>query len=179
MKLLNQLIIATVVSLAFACGNGSTNESEDEKLSENNLQTEGMKQIDLSEYELNATISVPDESKGEAEVVATDWGSIVISISDWYGIEIVPFGISIEEKKAELTADLVYSVEYLTEEENLIMYKKTIAESDVDPEFHFFMTTEINGELVEVKSAGDQTFTKKQVEAMINSAKTLSQKVDA
>ena len=31
MKLLNQLIIATVVSLAFACGNGSTNESEDEK----------------------------------------------------------------------------------------------------------------------------------------------------
>ena len=105
--------------------------------------------------------------------------SIVISISDWYGIEIVPFGISIEEKKAELTADLVYSVEYLTEEENLIMYKKTIAESDVDPEFHFFMTTEINGELVEVKSAGDQTFTKKQVEAMINSAKTLSQKVDA
>lgn len=179
MKLLNQLIIVTAVSLAFACGNGSTNESEGEKLSENNVETEGMKQVDLSEYELNASISIPDDSKGKAEIISTDWGSIEINVSDWYSIEIVPYGISIAEKKAELASDLVYSVEYLTEEENLILYKKTIAESDVDPEFHFFMTTEVDGELVEVKSAGDKAFTKKQIETMISSAKTLSQKVEA
>ena len=178
MKLLNNLILATVVTLAFACGSGSTNESESDNASESKAATEGIKQIELSEYELNAQISVPDDSKGKAEVIATDWGSIEINVADWYGIEIVPYGITIAEKKAELTSDLVYSIDYLVEDENLILYKKTIADSDVDPEFHFFMTTEIDGELVEVKSSADKTFTKKQVEKMINSAKTLSPKAE-
>ena len=176
MKLLNQLILATVVSLAFACNSGPANDSESNQKSELNVQTEGMKQIDLSEYELNAHMFVPDDSKGKADIIATDWGSIEINVADWYGIEIIPYGMTLSDKKAELKSDLVYTVDYIVEEENLILYKKTISGSDVDPEFHFFMTTEIDGELVEVKSSADQSFTKKQVEKMINSAKTLSSK---
>jgi len=167
------------MALAFACGDSKTKQNEKKDLeTKASAQLEGMKKIDLGEYQLSATISIPDDSKGKTEVVATDWGSIEIKVSDWFGIEVVPFGMSIIDKKTELKADLVYSIEYLTDEESLLFYKRTISGSEVDPEYHFFMTKEIDGDLVEVKSSGNQSFTKRQVEKMILSAKTLSPKAE-
>lgn len=178
MKIVKPLFFTALIAFTIACGGNKSKQAEEDSTAASASEAQDLKQIDLSEYQLNATISIPDDSKGKAELMATDWGSIEVKIDDWYGLEIVPYGMSVIDKKAELKADLVYDIAYLIDKENLIFYKKTITDSELDPEFHFFMTKEIDGELIEIKSSSDQSYTKSQVEKMILSAETLNPKAE-
>jgi hypothetical protein len=161
----------------FSCG--GTTETKEESNNTEELSTEsyeGMTEVNLSEFGLEATIQIPDESKGKAEITETSFGSIQIVVGQNYGIEIVPFGLSIDEKKEELAGDLVYNVEYLTENPTLIEFKRTIKESDVEEEYHFFMSKELNGEVYEIKSISEMSFKKFALKSMVNSAKSLKMK---
>jgi len=169
-------ISAICIAMAFySCNQSAYTENNEEGNTEaqsESATTENSTEINLSDYDLNASISIPDESKGKAEISLTDWGSIEIRVGERFGIEIVPFGMTVEEKRAELEADLVYQTSYLDENENLLFYEKSIKESDIEMEYHFFYTTELDGDIVEIKSL-DNKFSKSAVESMIESAKSL------
>ena len=172
------LLALSIVSLV-ACGGEGTNDSTSEEGTETEASTdavdtyEQMVELDLTDYDIEAKMYVPDESKGKAELNATDWGSVTINVGKGYGIELVPFGLTVEEKKGELEGDLVYDIEYLEETETAIFYTKTIKEGDMEPEFHFFANAEINGDVVEIKNVEDRLFKKGAVELMMKSARSL------
>lgn len=161
-----------VIAMFFAaCGGGEEKAStSDETINE---QYDQMIETDLSEFGLNASIYIPDESKGIAEISETSWGSINIDVGENFGIEVVPFGMSVEDKKIELAGDLVYHTEYIEQTENLLFFTKVIKDSDLEPEVHFFYVTKIDGEPVEVKNTKDRTFRKEAIDKMIVSAKSL------
>jgi hypothetical protein len=184
MKIKNTLCILAVSTIMMACGGNQQKDA-----TESNSETEGtenasemdlntMAEVDLSDFDLNASIYIPDDSKGKPEINTTNFGSIQIVVGKDYGIEIVPFGLTVSEKKEELEGDLVYDIEYLSESDNSIYFKRTIKDSDVKAEFHFFMTKEINGDLIEIKSL-NQTYSERAIEKMIQSAKSLEEKPTA
>ena len=183
MKKIKYLVIAFIAAGLLACGpkensSESSNENTEKSNStqeENAVDLSNMMEIDLTDYGFTSSFFIPKD-KGKPEIAATDWGSIEIRIGKNYGLEIMPNGISIEERKAELAADIVYNYTYLEDKMNLIVYEQSIPDSDVKPETHFFFNMELNGELVEVRSLQDMSFNKRHVEVMVSSAKALSSK---
>lgn len=173
------LFTLSILSL-IACGGEASKEAgseedtmTDEAAMEGEDNYDQMTKVNLSDYDIAASIYIPDESKGKSEIQATDWGSITINVGKNFGIELVPFGMSIEEKKAELDGDLVYTVEYLEETPESIYYTKTIRDSDMEPEYHFFSNKEIEGDIIEVKNIEDGMFKKTAIELMMKSARSL------
>ena len=177
MKKINLIGFFLFSLILISCGGETaTNEGEADATTEEVATDDmkGMMMANLNEYDINASIYIPDESKGKAEFNATDWGSLEISVGKRYGVEIVPFGMTIEEKKEELAGDLVYTIEYIKDEADCIVYKKSIADSEVEAEVHFFLNIDLGGDVYEVKSLNDQAYNEKSIEKMISSAKTLT-----
>lgn len=174
MKNLNKIIILGLTSVFMACGGPEeTKEESGDATSVEETTTEdlsGMDELALDDFQLFGSIYLPNDKK--PLVVTTDWGSTEIRVGDYFGIEILSAGISVEEFKTQLAEDLVYTIEYIEDSENLIIYSKSIEGSDIKPEVHFFMNYEGNGELFEIRSVADESFTKPSIEKMVKSAKT-------
>jgi hypothetical protein len=176
MKTLNKFILLGLITSIVACGGPEDNnkpESSNESsvVEENQTDTEGMEVQSLNEFELPGSILLPMTQK--PDIIKTDWGSIEIRIGDNFGIEIMPSGLSVAEHKEELAKDLVYSVEYLEETNTLLSYKKAIKDSDIKSEHHFFMNMESDGELYEIKSLAEGSFSKINIDKMIKAATSL------
>lgn len=176
MKTKNLLLIIGLAILLAACGGNTENKTEAKKAETKNsteVDYSQMQKVSLMEYNIPAEIYIPNESKGKAMITESASGGVEIKVGDRFGIEVVPFGLSKDEFKAELENDLVYSIEYLEEDEQSILYKKSIKDSDIAPEYHFFLETEINGDLYEVKSLNEMEFNESAAGEMLKSAKSL------
>ncbi|MEQ8910369.1 MAG: hypothetical protein RIC95_14325 [Vicingaceae bacterium] len=184
MKIFKISIFFVFALALIACGGNSTSNNSTEAkegkqtASEEKANYSNMKQLDLAEYNVPAFIYVLNESKGRQKIEETAYGSVQIEVGDRFGIEIVPFGLSLAEFKDELENDMVYQIESIEEGENYFIYKKTIANSGTEAEYHFFLSTELEGDLYEVKSMNEKEFGKGAIEQMLNSAKSLSSKAN-
>ena len=67
----------------------------------------------------------------------------------------------------------MYSIEYIEETPEKLLCKKTIKDSDIDPEYHFYLTKDLNGEPFSVQSL-NKVYKQKWVEKMIVSAESLT-----
>lgn len=166
-----------IISLSLlACG-GESKTTGDAAAAANEAAAKadykGMELVNLSEFAVNANIQLPDQDKGALQIQNSTTESIEILVGDAFGIEIIPFGISVAEKQQELNDDLVYTIEYLEETPEKIVYRKTIKDSEIDPEYHFFITKEINGEPFSIKSL-NKAYTQKSIEKMVLSAESLT-----
>lgn len=177
-KFLGLFVLAASI---MACGGDQkTTDGETETTKENEMEAAkpdmtGMEEIDLTEYDIPATIYAPDESKGKRTITATEWGSVQVESGKKFGIEIVPFGMTIEEKKAELSNASVYTIDIISEDANSIVFSKAINGTELEPEIHFFMTKEINGDVYEIKSL-DNSYNQKAIEKMVNCANSFVEK---
>ena len=159
-----------------ACGGESKTEGYDaatENEAAAKADYKGMELVNLSEFAVNASIQLPDEDKGPRQIQNSTTESVEIMVGDAFGIEIIPFGLSVAEKQQELNGDLVYTIEYLEETPEKIVYTKTIKDSEINPEVHFYLTKEINGEPFAVKTL-NKVYNKKSVEKMVLSAESLT-----
>jgi hypothetical protein len=136
----------------------------------------GLMEVDLSDYNIMATIMIPDESKGKAVIEENSMGGVDIQVGDRYGVIINPFGLTKEEFKNDLMDNGVYQIELKEESDMHFLYKRMITDADIEPEFHFFMNKEINGELYEIKSMPDKGFSEGAQDQMYESAQTLKEK---
>lgn len=169
---LSAIVFSAIFMLACSGNQKETEKTETESSSDYN----NMIQVQLNEFGVDASMYIPDENKGKAEIEKTPYGSVEIRVGDNFGLEVVPFGQSKAEFKVELEGDLVYEVEYLEEDDHLLFYKRSIKDSDMEPEFHFFLEKKINGEIYEVKSLADMSFKENAVKEMLKSAKSIETK---
>lgn len=179
MKKLKYTGLVVLAVTLFACGNAATEETESTSVetavesTENNY--EGMEMVDLNGYDIPASIYIADGSKGKPDFRTTGWESLEIEVGKNFGIEIIPFGLTVAEKRTELEGDLVYEIEYLEEAPDKIVYRKTIKDSEVEPEVHFFFNKDLNGDNYTVKSL-NKPYNKREIENMMIAAKSLSAK---
>lgn len=180
MKKLTSILFIGLIAFLFACGGGANQDQTESQSTENQNEKAAadysdMESHDLSSYDIPAQIYLPG-NMGKPDMNLTDWGSLEIRIGENYGLEIVPFGLLLSEKKAELEADLVYQINYLEEKPDLLVYEKSIQDSDVDPEYHFFINREIAGEVYEIKSLAALSMKKAQMEKVLKAAKSFEAK---
>lgn len=177
MKKIFSISLIGLALLFSACEGNADSNTEVEGTETNETTTESSEEnlnaIDLGEYDLPGNISIPTDESGKAEISTTDWGSVEIRVGNRYGVELVPFGMSVDEVRAELESDLVYEINFIETTENLLFYEKKIKDSDIDAEYHFFYTTEFDGDILEIKSLGE-SYSKSAVESMIVSAKSFA-----
>jgi hypothetical protein len=181
MKTKHLFFIAGLATLMAACGGNAEKQSKAKDNTENSTEADysKMQLLSLSEYNIPAEIYIPDESKGQALINESPTGGVEIKVGDRFGIEIVPFGLSKEAIKEELDNDLVYSIEYLEEDDQSILYKKSIKDSDIEAEFHIFLENEINGEIYEVKSINEMEFKESAAKEMLKSARSFQAKASS
>lgn len=180
MKKIKYTSLFVLAFALFACGD-KTPESTEETVTETVVEEnnyKGMEMVDLTAYDIPASIYIADKDKGKQVFNPTSRESLEIEVGKKFGIEITPFGFSVAEKKEELSNSLVYSVEFIEDSPNKIVYKKTIPESDLDPEFHFFYTTSMNGDTYSVESL-NKAYTEKSIQKMVSAAESLEYKTNS
>jgi len=163
-------IIACSTLLMWSCG-GETS-SQTEETTEEVANVEGMTMVNLRDNGFEGAIFLPNEDFGAPEFERTNWGSLQIRVGDRFGMELQQEPMSIEEKKAELMDEQVYTVEFIEDTPNLLFWKKSIPDSGIDPEFQFFYLYQADGFNVEIKSFASEQFSESAVKKMIQSAKS-------
>jgi hypothetical protein len=168
-----------------ACG-GEEKEAGGEKTEANKTETDfsGMEEIKLNDKDLNAAIKVPQiaSSTGDIIPVTVDhgMGDFIWTVKVGDGEK---FKLMIENAEG-LGDDLIgekkkmfesfWKIEYLVDESNLIMYKKSIeGEETVPDQYHVFAVVKIDGIPYKVYSDETVQFKKPDAEEMLRSVRSL------
>ncbi|MBL4708631.1 MAG: hypothetical protein JKY48_09365 [Flavobacteriales bacterium] len=177
MKKIKSIALFTLALGLFACGEETKTSEESTTATTAEVPADdykGMEIVNLATYGIDAEMYIADATKGKQEFRTTEWESLEIEVGKKYGIELVPFGLSVAEKKEELAGDLVYTIEYLEDTPSKIIYKKIIANNDIE-EIHFLVNVDINGEPHTIKSL-NKNYNEKAIQKMAMSAESLSVK---
>jgi hypothetical protein len=148
MKYLNFLAIALIVSLS-SCGGGSSEDANSEDQVDSTASEaaaspqRGMVEVDLNEFYVNATIMVPDESRGEQNIAMNDFGETRIEGDLNTFIQ-------------ALSEDITYSNEVIEQGDDFVLYKSSIVDSHIDPEFHFFAIKTADGIVYEIHDYSEE-----------------------
>ncbi|MFT6166893.1 MAG: hypothetical protein ACJAV5_001431 [Vicingaceae bacterium] len=173
-----QFIGALAMSISIlACGGGDSTKTDSDGQTEvtdsPSADYSNMEQISLFDFGVDANIQLPKEDKGPRKIETSATGSVTVEVSDKFGIDINPFGLTVSEKKEELNGDLVYTIEYIEDTADKIIYKKSITDNEeIETEYHFYLTKSIGGELFSVQSL-PKVFSQKAIDKMILSAESV------
>jgi len=181
MKIKYILFPCLAISL-MACGSGAGNTEQEAADSSQVVRQEieadysQMQAVDLSDLGLMASIYAPNEEKGRLSMEESGYGSIILRLGERFGLEVVPFAMGIVEKRNELEQGTVYQIEVIEERKDYMLYRKFIPGSEVLQEYHLYLTKEINGELVAVKTLDDMELKEAQAREVLKSAQSLKAK---
>lgn len=144
------LLLIPVLFAMTACGGGggeSDSSADSTQVSElpRSLQA-GVMEVDLSDHFINATVLIPDSSRGLASIQTNDFGEVRIVVGDVYNLVIVEnLDATMDSKLQALNEDLMYQHEVIEQGDDYVLYKSSIEGSHVDPVFHFFAFKTIDG----------------------------------
>jgi hypothetical protein len=195
MKLLNPILVVASVMLTlllFSCGSESTNSPEQLDMDISNIDYSEFEGKSLKEFGIPALIMLPDQTSNigaaiEPEIIHEDgdfkWDVVVgpnftMRIED-YGNE----KNMVENEKERLVRIKFYTLEYLIDQPDLIMYKRTLNYSEKSTKgsesvgaehvtYHCYGEKEIDG-ITYVLRSRDEGFHKPIIETMVKTIKSL------
>lgn len=148
MKKLPFLSIVLLACFAFSCGGGEKPEvqSSEEAVSETLPASlaRGTMLLDLNDYFMPFSLYVPDSNRGIPNIIETGYGETEIEVGSMFHI-IVAEGGNVADKKVALADELMYTNEIIEEGADFLLYKSTIQDSHLEPEFHFYAVKHVNG----------------------------------
>ena len=162
MKVQNLFLIALLFSLA-ACGGGASDDGNSEESSDSSATEasatpmRGMVEVDLSEFYVNASIMIPDETRGEQSIAVNDFGETRIQVGTIYDVIIAEqIEGDLNSYIQMLSEDITYMNEIIDQGEDFVLYKSSIADSHIEPEFHFFAIKTIDGIVYEIHDYNEE-----------------------
>ena len=165
---LNALIITS-------CGDKNNTNNDDDNSSEEVQLPENIKKFvpfDLSPYGYNLEIYIPDSTQGIPEAELTDWGAIVLTVGNDYGVEINYNDGGLELLKEDLNLSDVFKSTILKEEPEGIVYKQEIPDANI-VKYHFMVVKNFGADVFEIKDLMDNDYTQSAIEKMFEASKTL------
>ena len=163
MKYLNFLAIALIVSLS-SCGGGSSEDANSEDQVDSAASEaaatpkRGMMEVDLNEFYVNATIMVPDESRGEQNINRNDdFGETRVQAGTIYDVIIAEqIEGDLNTYIQMLSEDITFTNEVIEQGDDYVLYKSSITDSHIDPEYHFFAIKTIDGIVYELHDYNEE-----------------------
>lgn len=127
--------------------------------------------LDLSEYGFAFEIPVPSDSISEPKVQLEPTGELVISHGKYFRLAIGT-NADVAYRKEDIELSDVYTAEYITDTDSLLVYKQFIEGTSVEPKHHFYFTRTLNNNLVEFYSfETNENYSLRWVERMLECAK--------
>lgn len=154
------LFLVAVVFSTNGCGSsgsGASGEVADSTSLESlpPVLAEGTVSLDLSEYFMPFSIYVPDSNRGIPEIEDTGFGETIVRVGKTFNMVIAEGG-DIAMKKAEIADDLMFTNDITEEGEGYFVYKSTIKDSHLEPEYHFYAVKSIGGRQYEFRDNKDE-----------------------
>lgn len=176
MKKITYFLMAATMSTLMACGGGANQDAahDDANNAEQAPDLTGFEQYDLGPHDMELTIMIP--GGGSPDAMANDWGGVDLALGESFMISIANGEGDMELLKADLNDDLVYTATIVEEGADYLIYSRVIADTEMKPEFHFFLKKDFNGDIYEVSNMKDEVFGEGAVRNMLKSAQTLAQK---
>lgn len=156
-----------VLLLAIGCGGSKSEEV---------VSIPGMIQTEITVSGNKLTIMAPDSTKGKMEVMEQSWGATEIKVAKDFQISIEESDGDIALMKSDIAGNDVNKFKrYIKDEPNLLFWESEITQ----PEFHFYMILKTGNKTYLIQNLKDEMFGEKQIESMIEAAKTLKLKESA
>lgn len=163
-KLLFLLMLPAVVSLVNCSGGKEADES---------AKIPGMVETDLTPYGMPITIMIPDSTKGKAEITEQSWGAVEIKVGKSFQISITEGEGDVALMKSDIAGNEINKFKrYVKDEPTLLFYESEITQ----PEFHFYTIVKAGNTSYVVEDIKGEIFNEKDVERMIESAKSIKAK---
>ncbi|HCQ30329.1 MAG TPA: hypothetical protein DIU39_08590 [Flavobacteriales bacterium] len=160
--------------LTLSCGN-KNNTDKDNNTEETTQLPEKIKRFvpfDLSPYGYNLEIYIPDSLQGIPNARLTDWGAIILTVGNDYGVEITYGDGDLSLLKEDLNLSDVFKSTILTEETEGIIYKQEIPDANI-VKYHFMVVKNFGADVYEIKDFMEKDYTEAAIEKMFEAAKTL------
>jgi hypothetical protein len=164
-----------LVFISFACGSEnekSKNESEEQDYYQ-------FQRLDLTNYDLNATIMIPDETAGigasfkpQINHIPADY-KWEITIGRNFNLQIEDFGDNAyryPEVRKKILENKVFKVSILNEENDQVLFKRNL-----DNSFHVYAVKKVDGVYYELKSR-EEGDSRKIAEFIYRSVKSFKKK---
>jgi hypothetical protein len=179
--------ILSIVSIGFlaSCGGGEDTKPKEDSGQES-LDLEGFEALNLAEYDINVSIMLPTKETAlgtvKPQVTHEDGGfKWDLSIGPNFSMTIEDFGSEselVKRHKERLGEKEFFHIEYLTEEDNVVLYKRKlkydgkVEESEKKNIYYVFGEFQIGNVNYIVKSAEEGMF-KPDAEEMMNTIKSI------
>lgn len=130
----------------------------------------GMMELNLKVNGNSLSITVPDSSIGKLEMTEQSWGATEIKVGKHFQISISEGQGDIALKKSDISGDEINKFKrYIKEEPNTLFWESAITE----PEFHFYTVEKVGPVFYLIEDIKEEHFTEKDVQQMLESAKSL------
>ncbi|GAB5538200.1 MAG: hypothetical protein Salg2KO_03030 [Salibacteraceae bacterium] len=160
--MLHKFLLATGLAICLISCGGQQGETGEESTEEGTNELPRSLQVatttvDLSDHYVNGTLIVPDETQGELSISVNDFGETHVQVGEVYHVVFAELlEGDINSRKQALGDDLMYKNEFVEEGEDFILYKSVIADSHLDPEFHFYAVKTIGNTTFEIHDYNEQ-----------------------
>jgi hypothetical protein len=166
MKKLLFLLMIPVAAAFVSCGGEKKEET---------AKIPGMMEVDLSPYGIQATMMIPDSTKGIADIQAQSYG-VEIKVGKSYQILVKEGDEDIELKKSDIKSNEVFKLKrYVKEEPTLLFYEVALPDAE-QGQYHFFAIVKAGNSTYIVEDIQEEAFTEKDIERMVESAKSIKPK---
>ncbi len=159
------LLLAVPAILFFASCGGSKTDAP--------VSMPGMMEVTLKINGNSLSIMLPDSTKGKMEMVEQSWGATEIKVGKMFQISISEGEGDIALTKSDIAGNDVNKFKrFLKDESGLLFWESEITE----PEFHFYLVEKVGVVSYLLEDIKEEHFNEKQIQTMIDAAKTLKVK---
>lgn len=130
-------------------------------------------EISLTQADFPVVVTVPENTDlKKVKIEPQTWGGIEIRVGENFQIQIASGQGDIALRKSDLANDDVYKVDYLIDNNNAIVYRKYIPDTDMQ-EYHFYIIAKTSSGYYEVEDIPGNQFSKSAIMKMFDAAKKL------
>ena len=158
------------LALLFTQCDGGGEDTPEETVDLGNIE-----EVDLNEYGYPLVIALPKAGDQEFEplIDVLDWGALEIRVGLNFAIQISGGDGDMTLTKEDIGMDDVYTATYIVEESDAILYGWSIKDTDMDPEYRFFVIKMDGDNAYEISSIVDEGFSEGAATRMFNIAKAI------
>jgi len=170
MKKLAYLLMLPLALLFTQCENGG-----EENGTEETADLGSVDELDLNQYGYPLVINVPKASPTTPDPIIDelDWGAIEIRVGTNFGVQVSGGDGDMAQVKEDISLDDVYAATYIVDEADAILYGWAIKDTDMEPEYRFFVIKMDGDNAYEIRNIVDEPFSEGAAQRMFDIAKAV------
>lgn len=170
MKKLAYLLMLPLALLFTQCENGG-----EENGTEDTVDLGRVEEVDLNEYGYPLVISLPKSGDVDSSytIQELDWGALEIRVGMNFGVQVSGGDGDMALVKEDIDLDDVYVATFIVDDPDAILYGWVIKDTDMKPEYRFFVIKMDGDNAYEIRNIVDEPFSEGAAKRMFDIARAI------